>query len=71
MSSLGPSKNQVSCLPLEPIHILRNLTLTGESCRFSAEKGIAPTQSNVWKNLPDQVPGNRLSVEFFTVDNVK
>lgn len=53
VSSLGPSKNLVSCLPLEPIHILRNLSLIGESTKFSEAKGIILTRSNVVsKNLP-------------------
>lgn len=71
MSLLGPSKNLVPWpCPCSPF-ISENSDLLCESSRFSTDRGIAPP-SKMWpeKSQPGLCAWNKLSVEFFTVDNI-
>lgn len=65
MSSLGPSKNPVSCLcPCGPF-TSETSVLLGENSMFSAEDHSSVVKCGLKKIYQDQVLGNKLSVEFF------
>lgn len=69
--SLGPSKNLVSSLPCSLFISVTSVLLGGNS-RFSAEESLPlPVKCALKKIYQHQVLGNKLSVEFFTVDSMK